>query len=100
MNEESNHEKEETTGPELVCLPVVSISGQEETKPFGAQVQCSVPEIPVVVLTQVALTQALAYATTTDLEISALGVVERDGAIFRVTGFHLVEQTSSMEGRT
>jgi len=49
-----------------------------------------------VVLSQRAFVQVFGYAYATPLEISCLGLIRRNGSVFRVERFHLVKQTSSI----
>lgn len=48
-----------------------------------------------VVLTPKAFTQLYGYAGATEREVSLLGIVERDGPVFKITEFFLVEQSGS-----
>ena len=85
-------------GPdEPVSIPIIVVSGQEEGE-LGSGMKCSVERVPVVVLSRQALVQMLSYVSATSLEVSALGVVEKDGAVFRVSRFHLVDQKSTGAG--
>lgn len=72
--------------------PLVSLS---DWTGEGLATLCQVPEPPAVILSRAALVQALAWAAAVPGEVSALGTVERDGPIFYVDRFHLVEQTST-----
>ena len=56
---------------------------------------CSVPHDLAVVLAPQAFTQLFGYAYSTGLEISCLGIVRRDGALFQIERFCLVKQHSS-----
>ena len=84
--------------PEAVSVPMVQVSFQARGKDSGSGIECRLGRLPIVVLSAEALGQMLGYLTATRLEVSALGAVERDGAVFRVTRFHLVEQKSSTAG--
>jgi len=61
----------------------------------GKDQTCSIPGDLAIVLSQEAFTQLFGYAYATPLEISCLGVVKKDGPVFRIERFHLVRQTSS-----
>ncbi|MBM4030158.1 MAG: hypothetical protein FJ291_00040 [Planctomycetes bacterium] len=58
----------------------------------GQKLECSLPGDLAVVLSQRAFTKLFAYAYATDLEVSCLGVVEREGNRFRVSDLFLVAQ--------
>ena len=56
------------------------------------QVEVTLPKDLIVVLTQTAFSQLFGYAQATELEVSLLGIVERDGSTFTVCEFFLVPQ--------
>ena len=56
------------------------------------QIEFTVPKTLAVVLTRKAFSGLFGYANATDLEISLLGIVEREKSIFIVREFFLVEQ--------
>ena len=68
--------------------PLVRLAG-------GEPLPCSVAADLAVVLSPKALSQLFAYVSSTDVEVSCLGVVRRDGPQFVVEEFVLVPQTSS-----
>ena len=56
------------------------------------QIEVVLPKDLTVVLTQTAFSQLFGYAQATELEVSLLGIVEREGDIFSVSEFFLVPQ--------
>ena len=56
------------------------------------QVEVALPKDLIVVLTQTAFSQLFGYAGATELEVSLLGIVDRDGSVFTVREFFLVPQ--------
>jgi len=60
----------------------------------GRQLECTLPDDLVVILTQKAFAKLFAYAYATDIEVSCLGIVERQGNTFRVIDLFLVAQES------
>ncbi len=58
----------------------------------GQKLEVTVPGDLAVVLSQRAFTKLFAYTYSTDLEVSCLGLVERDGNRFTVTDLFLVNQ--------
>ena len=60
----------------------------------GRQLECTLPDDLVVILTQKAFAKLFAYAYATEIEVSCLGIVERQGNTFRVIDLFLVAQES------
>ena len=56
------------------------------------QVEVTLPKDLTVVLTQTAFSQLFGFAQATELEVSLLGIVDRDGSRFTVSEFFLVPQ--------
>ena len=56
------------------------------------QIEVTLPKTLAVVLTARAFGQLFSYSEATDLEVSLLGIVERDKSLFTIREFHLVEQ--------
>ncbi len=69
----------------------------ENAVPFrsSGKISVSLYGEPAVLLSSKAFTQLFAYASATSFEISCLGAVKREGDIFVVEEFFLVEQTGS-----
>ena len=75
-------------------------SGQSFGMPLGpkGQIEVTLPDTLVVVLTSNALSQLFSYAEATDLEVSPLGIVTRDQSQFSISDFFLVEQKGANDG--
>ena len=56
------------------------------------QVEVTLPKDLNIVLTQTAFSELFGFAQTTELEVSLLGIVDRDGSTFTVREFFLVPQ--------
>ena len=56
------------------------------------QTEVTLPKDLIVVLTQTAFSELFGYAQATELEVSLLGIVDRDGSTFTVREFFLVPQ--------
>ena len=56
------------------------------------QVECSIPNHLAVVLTPKAFGQLFSYAYATQMEVCLLGVVDREGSVFKVREIFLVAQ--------
>lgn len=59
------------------------------------QMEFTLPNGMGVMLSTKAFSQLFAYAYATDLEVSLLGIVEREKSLFTVREFHLVEQSGA-----
>jgi hypothetical protein len=68
--------------------------GRPNGIPLGPskQVEVTLPKDRAIVLTQTAFSQLFGFAQATELEVSLLGIVGRDGSMFTVSEFFLVPQ--------
>ena len=71
-----------------VALPGIQLG-------LGKQLECTLPEDLAVVLTEKAFAQVFGYAYATQMEVCLLGIVEREGSVFKVREFFLVAQKGS-----
>jgi len=90
MSKDHTNEKAEKRKPSDTPHSVAGIQ-LDRAKP----IEVTVPEHLAVVLTSKAFSQLFSYAEATDLEVSLLGIVERDKSLFTVQEFFLVEQSGA-----
>jgi len=84
----ANKQKDKPTDCRLAHHPGPSGIPLGPTK----QVEVTLPKDLTVVLSQTAFSQLFGYAGATELEVSLLSIVERDGSTFTAREFFLVPQ--------